>query len=311
VLRPALGRASQALFRKGVVATRVAEGGGPRWHTLCRGLGALTEHLEEEHGARDRGVEARHSPHHGDADVEVDPAADRGREALPFAPYHEADRPAKVRAAVVLRRLRLGSYDPNPSESEGCELVGEALYSGDEKVFNGASTRLDRRGRERSRATGRHQDAVHSDRLGTADQAPEILRIFDPVESQDEGGFATTHGPRKDLFWGNLWPASHHQRNTLMPVEAGELTDERAFDLDDGNPQRCGMQHHLLQRSATLRYDEQLQRLATGAERLFYWMSPCDQLLIGTDQGERLCRNRALRGPVTRTFGSRSPTASY
>jgi hypothetical protein len=106
----------------------------------------LAEHLKEENGAGHGGVEARHLPDHRDADVEVDPAADGWGEALPLAPDHEADRPAKVGTAVVLRRLGLGPHHPNPSEAECRELIGKALHAGDEEVFHGASARLDRGG---------------------------------------------------------------------------------------------------------------------------------------------------------------------
>ena len=254
----------------------------------------MAEHLKEEDGAGHGSVKARHLPDHRNADVEVDPAANCWREALPLAPDHEADRPTKIGAAMVLCRLRLGAHHPNPSEAERRELIGEVLYAGDEKVLHSASARLNRGGREGGRATRRHQDAVYSNRLGAANQAAEVLRVFHPIERQDEGGLTTTHGTRKDLFRGNLWTASNHQGDPLMPIESGELADQRPLNFNDGDAQRCGVQHHLLQSGAALWHHEELDRLTSRGEGLLNWMSPSNQLLIWPYECECLRWDGAL-----------------
>jgi hypothetical protein len=152
---------------------------------------------------------------------------------------------------------------------------------------------------------------VNPDRLGAADQAPKVLRILDPIQGQDEWGLSAAHRSRQDLFWGNLWAASNHQRDPLMPIEAGELADQCPFNFNNGDAQGGRVQHHLLQRGATLRNDEELDRLTASAERLFYRVSPRNQLLIEADEGERLRRNGALRRPVAWAIGARSPTTRW
>jgi hypothetical protein len=69
------------------------------------------------------------------------------------------------------------------------------------------------------------------------------------------------------------------------------------------------VQHHLLQCGAALWNHKKLDRLTSRGEGLFNWMTPSDQLLIWANKCERLRRNGALRCPVSRTIGSRRPTA--
>jgi hypothetical protein len=79
-----------------------------------------------------------------------------------------------------------------------------------------------------------------------------------------------------------------------MSVEPGELADQRPLNFDDGDAQRGGVQHHLLQCGAALWHHEELDRLTTRSERLFNGMTPSDQLLIRANKCERLRRNGAL-----------------
>lgn len=94
-----------------------------------------------------------------------------------------------------------------------------------------------------------------------------------------------------------------------MPVESGELADQRPLNFDDGDAQRGGVQHHLLQCGAALWHHKQLDRFTSRGEGLFDWMTPSDQLLIWANECERLRRDGALRCPVPRAIGSRRPTA--
>jgi hypothetical protein len=135
---------------------------------------------------------------------------------------------------------------------------------------------------------------VHPDRLSAANQAAEVLGVLHPIEREDEGGFAATHGTGKDLLRGNLWTASNHQGKPLMSVESGELADQRPFNFNDGDAQCGGVQHHLLQCGATLWHHKELDCLTSRGEGLLHWMAPSNQLLIGTNECERLRRNGAL-----------------
>jgi hypothetical protein len=79
-----------------------------------------------------------------------------------------------------------------------------------------------------------------------------------------------------------------------MSVESGKLADQRTLNFNDGDAQRGGVQHHLLQCGATLWDHEKLDRLASRGEGLFNGMTPSDQLLIRANKCERLRRNGAL-----------------
>lgn len=260
---------------------------------MCRG-GALAEHLKEEDRAGNGGIQARHSPDHRDADVEVDPATNRRREPSPLTPDHKADWPSEIGAAVILGGLRLRAYHANPSKAKCGELVSEVLNTRDKQVFHGSSARLDRSRRKGGRATSCHEDAVNPNRLGASDQAPKVLWILHSVKGQDEGGLSAADRSRQDLFRGNLWAASNHKRSPLMPVKPCELADQCPLHFKDGDAQGGGMEDDLLQRGATLRNDEELDCLTTGHERLFHRAPPRDQLLIGAYESECLHGDGAL-----------------
>jgi hypothetical protein len=105
------------------------------WHRLCRER-PLTERLEEQDGARHRGVQAGDLARHGDADEEVDSPTDGGREAPTLGPDHDAEWPAQVRLSIALGRLGLSADHPNPPQAQGGELVGQVLDAGDQEVLD-------------------------------------------------------------------------------------------------------------------------------------------------------------------------------
>jgi hypothetical protein len=152
---------------------------------------------------------------------------------------------------------------------------------------------------------------VDPDRLGATDQAPEVLWILHPIEGQDEGGLSAAHRSRQDLFWGNLWAASNHQRDPLVPVKPCELADQRPFNFNNWDAQRGRMEDNLLQRGATLWNYEEFDRLTTSRECLLHRVTPRDQLLIGADESERLHGDGALGGPVARAVGAWGPTTCW
>jgi hypothetical protein len=80
----------------------------------------------------------------------------------------------------------------------------------------------------------------------------------------------------------------------LVTIKAGKLADQCPFDFNDWDSQRCGVKHDLLQRGAPLWDNEQFNRLTPRGEGLLYWMATGDELLIWSDECERLHRDRAL-----------------
>ena len=135
---------------------------------------------------------------------------------------------------------------------------------------------------------------MDSNRLGTTNQAPEILWILHPIQRQDERRLSAAHRSRQNLFWGNLWAASNHKRNPLVPVEPSKLADQRTFNLNDWDAQRGRMENNLLQRGATLRNYEEFDRFTTRRERLLHRVPTRDQLLIRANESERLNGDGAL-----------------
>ena len=264
-----------------------------RWHSSCRWRRALPSNLEEQDGARDRSVQARHPAGHGDPHEKVDPAADRRGEAAPLAPDHEADRPAEVRLAVGLSRLRLSADHANPTQAEAGECLGKVVDAGDEEVLDSSSARLDRRGREGCRSAAGDDDPVDPHRLGAADEASKVLGILDAVEGNKEGVFAACEGSGEQVLGRRLGTTGDDEGDPLVPVESCELADERPFDLDDRDAQRRRVENHLLKRTTALRHDEEANRLSPCGERLLHWASTSDQLLFSSEEPSDLRRDRA------------------
>jgi hypothetical protein len=90
-------------------------------------------------------------------------------------------------------------------------------------------------------------------------------------------------------------PRGDDEGHALVPIEAAERGQRPSLDLDDGDAQRRGVEHELVQRGATLRDDEQADRLAMRGEGLLDRSSAGDDLLVGTEELRSL-RPR-LRGP--------------
>jgi hypothetical protein len=225
------------------------------WHSSCRSR-SLSEHLKEENRPGNRRVEAGHAPGHGDADKQVDTTSDRWREPLPLRADHEADRPAKIRLAIGLDCLGFGPDNPYAAQTEGRELFRKVVDPGHEEMLDGARTRLDcRRGERRSPRTS-NEDPVDTDGLGAADHAAEVLGVFNAIEGQKEGRLVPSDATGKEIFGGRLRASLHDKCDPLMPVEPGELADERPLNFDDRNAHRGCMQNELLQRTATLWHHE-------------------------------------------------------
>jgi hypothetical protein len=152
---------------------------------------------------------------------------------------------------------------------------------------------------------------MDSDRLGAADQAPEVLWILYSIEGEDEGGLSAAHRSRQNLFWGNFWAATNYQRDPLVSVKPSELADQGPFNFNNWDAQRGRMEDNLLQRGATLWNHEEFDRITASGERLLDWVTSRDQLLIGTDESECLRGDGAFRSPVARAVGAWGPTTGW
>jgi hypothetical protein len=97
---------------------------------------------------------------------------------------------------------------------------------------------------------------MDADGLGAADHAAEVLGVFNAIEGQKEGRFTPRDATGKEIFGGRLGASLHDKRDPLMPVEPGELANERPLNFDDRDAHGCCMQNELLQRIATLWHHE-------------------------------------------------------
>jgi hypothetical protein len=129
---------------------------------------------------------------------------------------------------------------------------------------------------------------MHSDRLGAADEAAEVLGVLYPVEGEEEWGLPARHGAGEQVFRGGLGAPLHDQGDPLVPIEPGQLADQGALDLNDWDAEGGGVQNHLLEGVASLRHHQEANRLTTGGEGLLYRATPSDDLVIWADHASNL-----------------------
>ena len=171
-------------------------------------------------------------------------------------------------------------------------------------MLDRAGRRLDRGRRQRRLAADREDHAVDSGRLGAAQERPDVLRILERVEDEDERRLATLDGPREDVVKRGEPARLDDERDALVPVEAGERGQRSALELDDRDAQPRGVEHQLLQRSATLRDDQQAKRGTTGGERLLDGPPAGDELLVGSEAVGRRKGRRPAWLPAGRPAGA-------
>ena len=178
-----------------------------------------------------------------------------------------------------------------------------------DEVLDGAGRGLDRRCRDRCRATDREDDPVDAGRLGTAQEAAHVVRVLERVEGQDEGTLAAIEGAHDDLVQRAPPPRRDDESHTLMSVEAGQRGQRAAFDLDDGDPQGRRVQDQRIERRAPGRHDEEPARLASSRERLLDRAPAGHQLVALIEQRPRIDeagRGVVLGGPWAERDGRRT-----
>jgi hypothetical protein len=151
---------------------------------------------------------------------------------------------------------------------------------------------------------------VDTGRFGTAQERPQVLRILERIECQDERRFAALDGSSQDLVQAGEPPRADHDGHALVPVESGDRRQRAALDLDDRNAKRRRVENQALERVPALRYDEQPPRIATCREGLLDGAAAGNDLVVGRDElGERDVGplTRAEVSPPSRLLVSASP----
>ena len=86
---------------------------------------------------------------------------------------------------------------------------------------------------------------------------PDVLRVLERVEHEDERRLAAFGGPGEDVVEASRTARLDDERDALVAVEAGERRQRPALDLDDRDAQARGVEDELLERVAALRDDQQ------------------------------------------------------
>src|SRR5690348_4160613 len=91
-------------------------------------------------------------------------------------------------------------------------------------------------------------------------------------------------GAREDCVDVCGRPRLGDERHALVTVKAGERCERPAFDLDNRDAQRRGMNRERVKRRAPLRYDQEPESVAARGERLLNRSAAGDELLPFPDQ---------------------------
>ncbi len=212
---------------------------------------------------------------------------------MPSLPTMIATGPRKSASRAVSGGIAVGADDPQAPHVEVGERLRQVVDGGEAQVLDGARRGLDRRRRERRLVVGREDRPVDARGLGRPQQGADVLGILERVEHEHERRLAALAGEGEDVVGRRPLAKPDHERDALVPVEAGDLRQRPALDLDDRDPQARRVEHELLERPAALGDDEQPARLAAGDERLLDGAPARDELLVlgeGQRRGERLGR---------------------
>ena len=208
---------------------------------------ALGERLEQQDRPRHRRVEGPDDALHRDAHEQVAPAADGGPSPWPSLPTTMASGPRRSVSRAVIGASPSAPATRTPRLWRSLRAPGRSSTGHKQEVLDGAGRRLDRRRAERRLAMRREQDAVHAGRLGAAQERPDVVRILERVEDEDERRLAALRGPGEDVVQAREPARFDDERHALVAIEAGQRRQRATFDLDDRDPQVRGMEHELLE----------------------------------------------------------------
>ena len=140
--------------------------------------------------------------------------------------------------------------------------------------------------------------------LGAAQERPDVVRILERVEDEDERRFAALGGPGEDIVDRREPSRLHDEGDALVAIEAGEGRERPALDLDDRDPQARGVQDDPLERLAALRDDQQPTGRPSRDERFLDRPTAGDEFLIGSEGIRRRQAGSARAGrAAVRQFG--------
>ena len=150
---------------------------------------------------------------------------------------------------------------------EGADEVGNA---GDADVLRGSGGGFGHRWGYRGAPTFRHQDAVDSGAIGSAQQCAEVMGVFNAIEREEEPMVAVCRGHKK-IFDGKEGPIAQKGHNSLMCIGFRGARELIARFAGDPNAGRTGQGGDLLEAGVTtLAGDRDAVKTAgTGANGLF------------------------------------------
>jgi hypothetical protein len=164
------------------------------------------------------------------------------------------------------------------------QRAGQIVDRAEQEVLGRPGRCLDGGRREGRLAPGREDDPVDAGSLGASKQRPDILRILERIEDEDEGWLPPLLGAAEDVGDVGEVAGFDHERHTLVAVEPGDGRQRPTFDLHDRDAQAGGMEDELLQGAPSLGDDQETVRDPTRCEGLLDRASTGHQLLVAAEE---------------------------
>jgi hypothetical protein len=121
-------------------------------------------------------------------------------------------------------------------------------------------------------------------RLGAAQEGPDILRILERIEDENEWRLIALNRSSEDVSDRRELAGLHDEGDALVPIKASQGGQRSTLELDDRDPQARRMEDELLERFATLGYDKEPERGPAGGERLLDWTATGHELFVCSEQ---------------------------
>jgi hypothetical protein len=226
---------------------------------------------------------------------------------LSFAPNDDGEWSSKVALSRAQGRVCVRPGYADASSVQVGESRGEVIDRAEEQVLDGAGRRLDRGWGQRRLAAGRVDDAVDARGLGATQKCPDVLRILERIEDQDEWRFGPLYGTGENILERRVLSRFHDERHPLVAIEAGHRRERAALQLDDRDPQAGSVQNEFLEWLAALGHNEKSTGGPSSRKRLLDRPAAGNELLIRAEQIRWQERGRGPR-PIIQ-LGSRLPRA--
>jgi len=185
-------------------------------------MAALAKGLVEHDGSGCGYIERADAASHGNPQQMVAGAADEIVQARAFAAEDEDAVAGEIELVVVARAAFVETDDPEIAALQLFESADEIDDAGNAQVFCSAGAGLDGDRAQRGRPPLGEHDAVDSGSISDTQQGPEILRVFNAIESEQQAA-GTRFESFEEIFDRERLLRANQRDDALVGRSLGQL----------------------------------------------------------------------------------------